>query len=397
VASDAWLPSRLEYQFACSAPENSGEETPGEKVFSAQEYYHGHLDWYNFSIDRGTTTLGEVDAPSLPEGFDAPIVRSFIPTPVQFDGMPNTRWWTFEEGKTNFGDIKPDTTDINKLLLIEFGLIYANDWFLLPVTLPAGAVATLRGLAVRNVFGENLWITPTGRGLDDNPNRWTMYSLDITGTERRPADLCLMMTPTVPKIQEGKPLEEVQLVRDEVANMVWGIEKMIPTPSGESIPGREAAQDTLRYLKRIIGASALEISGPDPAANLRYKIMSSVPENWIPFIATHEKDSNRETRLQRGSMPRIIEGDPEDRIEKVKPRTSLLRTGLDQLIKQSYFIEEEEVLRAGVIVTQGFQRARWYNGQVFNWLGVRKTTGRGEASSHLRFDYLQPVKKAESG
>jgi hypothetical protein len=185
-------------------------------------------------------------------------------------------------------------------------------------------------------------------------------------------------------------------VRDEVANMVWGIEKLIPLPSGESTSGREAARDTLRHMRRIISESAPEEEAAEAAADLRYKIMSSVPENWIPFIATHEEGSNRETRLQRGSMPRIIEGDPEDKIEKVKPRTNLLRAGLDQEPKQSYYLNEEEVLRAGINVNQSFQRARWYNGQVFTWLGVRKRTGRGEASSMLRFDYLQPVKKAES-
>lgn len=390
--NDAWLPSNLEYQFACSAPKDGKE-----KVYTAEEYYHGHLDWYNFSIDPGSEGLGEVEPVPLPEGFNTPIIRSLIPTPVQFDGMPNKRWWAFEEGKTNFGDIKPDTTDINKLLLIEFGLIYANDWYLIPITLPAGAIANVRGMTVKNVFGEHIWITATGRGLDDNPNRWTMYSMDIVGADRRPADLSLMMVPSVPKIQEGKPIEEIQLTRDEVANMVWGIENRVPLPSGESCPGREAARDTLQRLKRIISEAGGAATEPlPPAANLRYKIMSSVPENWIPFIATHKEGTNRQTRLQRGSMPRVLEGDPHTTIEKVKPRTNLLRQGLNQGVKQSYFINEEEVLRAGVILTQGFRRTRWYNGQVINWLGVRKGTGRGEASSQLRFDYLQPVKKAEA-
>ncbi len=44
--------------------------------------------------------------------------------------------------------------------------------------------------------------------------------------------------------------------------------------------------------------------------------------------------------------------------------------------KQSYYINEEEVLRAGTNLTQSFQRTRWYNGQVFVWPGVRKRTGR---------------------
>lgn len=387
-SNDAWLPSNLEYQFDCSAPKDGGE-----KVFTADEYYHGHLDWYNFSIDPNEETLGEVDESGLPTGFKEPILRSFIPTPIQFDGMPNTRWWSFEEGRTNFGDIQPDTTDINKLLLMEFGLVYANDWYLLPFTLPAGSIATVRGMSVRNVFGENFWITASGQGLDDSPGRWTMYSMDIAGRDLRVADLSLMIVPSVPKIQEGKPIEEVQLARDEVANIVWGIETRVPLPSGDSAPGREAALDSVRHLERIIeesGASALDDT-PEPAANLRYRVMSSVPENWIPFISTHVEGSNRETQLQRGSMPRIIEGDPEEEIVKVKPRTNLLREGLDREVKQSYFVHEEEVLRAGVVVTQSFQRTRWYDGQVYNWLGVRKRTGRGEASSQLRFDYLQPV------
>lgn len=387
--NDAWLPSKLEYQFACSAPQGEGEKT-----FSAEEYYHGHLDWYNFSIEPGTASLGEVEATPLPEDFDAPIIRSFIPTPIQFDGMPNTRWWAFEEGRTNFGDIRPDTTDLNKLLLIEFGLVYANDWYLLPVTLPAGAIANVRGMTVKNVFGENTWIAATGRGQDDNPHRWTMYSMDVVGDDLRPADLTAIIVPSVPKIQEGMPIEEVQLARDEVANMAWGIEKRVPLPSGESVPGREAARDTLNYLKRIIALLDADVEEDKlPRADFRYKIMSSVPENWIPFISTHEEGSDRETRLQRGSMPRILEGDPEKRIEKVKPRTNLLRQGLNQTPKQSYFIEEEEVLRAGINISQSFQRTRWYRGQVYTWLGVRKRTGRGEAWSQLKFDYLQTVQK----
>lgn len=390
---DAWLPSNLEYQFECSAPQKSEE-----KVLSAKEYYHGHLDWYNFSIEETTTTLGQVDPLPQPEDFDSPIIRSFIPTPIQFAGMPNTRWWTFEEGKTNFGDIKPDTTDLNKLLLIEFGLIYANDWYLLPITLPAGALINIGGMAVKNVFGENFWITATGKGHDDDPNRWTMYSMDVAGSEQKPADLSFLVVPSVPKIQESNPIEEVQLVRDEIANMVWGIETRIPLPSGESVSGREAAQDLIRYLKRILKPSDPDLTGTvEPAADLRYKVMSNVPENWIPFLSTHEEDSNRETRLQRGSMLRVIEVDSQKKIhvERVKPRTNLLREGLNQSNKQSYFINEEEVLRAGTSLTQSFQRTRWYSGQIYTWLGVRKQTGRGEASSQLRFDYLQTVKKSD--
>ncbi len=384
--NDAWLASQLEYQFSCSAPKPFGEQ-----IYSAKEYYHGHLDWYNFSIDDTQTTLGEIDNEVVPPEINENIIRSFIPTPAKFDGMPNTRWWAFEEGKTNFGDINPDTTDINKLLLMEFGLVYANDWYILPVTVSAGTIVNIQGLSVKNVFGENLWVRPTGAGLDDDPGRWTMYSLDIAGKQQRDADMSLVVVPSVPKIHEGKPIEEVMLTRDEMANMVWGIETRVPSPSGIGIPGREAARDTVNYIKRLLGDAALQ-EDIEPQATLRYKVMSSVPENWIPFISSHIDEDFRSIQLQRGAMPRIIEGDTAA-LEKVRPRCSLLRAGLDSYPKEAFFVYEEEVPRSGITVNQSFQRTRWYNGETFTWLGVRKRTGRGESSSQLKFDYLKHVKR----
>ena len=146
--------------------------------------------------------------------------------------MPDTRWWAFEDGKTNFGDIKPSTTDLAKLLLIEFGLVYANDWFLLPYTVPVGSALNIRGLAVTNTFGERLSIEAAGRGSDETWQRWAMFGLNIKGTVDEPADLTLLVLPTVPKIQESAPVEEVAFIRDEMANMVWGIEDTIPMPHG---------------------------------------------------------------------------------------------------------------------------------------------------------------------
>jgi hypothetical protein len=52
-------------------------------------------------------------------------------------------------------------------------------------------------------------------------------------------------------------------------------------------------------------------------------------------------------------------------------------------------IEEEEVPREGALVERSFQYARWYDGGRLLWLGRRKTFGRGESSSGLRFDFLR--------
>jgi len=378
---NAWLPSRLEYQFHCSAP-----QPEGERVLTASEYYHGHLDWYNLNFDPTRETLGETAvAPS--EEVLGKTIRTLLPTPVMFDGMPNARWWAFEDGRVNYSYINPGTQELSKLLFMEFGLIYANDWFLIPIDLPVSSLAKVRGLVVTNVFGEKFWLEASGRGQDQDWDRWNMYSIDIEGQAQVPADTSILLLPTVPKIQEGRPFETVTFIRDEMANMVWGIETTIPLPHGESVTGSGAAAQYRDYLQRLVNASLPAQPAEDeeaPLAQIRYEIMNQIPENWIPFIPVHLDDENREIQLQRAAMPRFLENS--DSAEKVRPRTVLLQEGLAD--KKPYFIFEEEIPRSGINVSQAYQRTRWKNGQVITWFGVRKTTGRGQGSSGLAFDRI---------
>jgi hypothetical protein len=382
ASQDAWNSSHLEYQFACSAP------TPTtEKVYTADEYYQGHLDWYNFDLGPNSEGLGSLPTPPVdPRSTNT---QTLIPAPLVFEGMPNTRWWSFEDRKTNFGDVKPDTTDLAKLLLIEFGLVYANDWFLIPYTLPTGSIASIRGMMVTNVFGERFWIESAGSGLDDKWQRWSMFTINTKGNANEVADTSLLLLPTVPKIQESSPLEEILLIRDEMANMVWAIEKTIPLPTGNSKSGSEAAIETHNFYQGLIPKPINPAVTKINDAKISYLAMTSVPEQWIPFVPVHLDGNNRKIQLQRAAMPRILEGDS-SKPRKVRPRTVLMQLGLNK--KEPYFIHEEEVLRAGVRVTQSFQRTRWHDGQTFVWMGVRKQTGRGQGSSGLAFDKIVDVK-----
>jgi hypothetical protein len=379
---DAWLPDHLEYQFAVAAPDSSGSS-----VLKAEEYYHGRLDWYNLDIDPTRTDLEPETIPTAPGILPEP-TQSFIPTEMRFEGMPHTRWWTFEDSRTSFGNLNAGTKDLAQLMLMEFGLIYANDWFLFPLTLPIGTSTRIKGLAVTNVFGERTWIDAAGRGQDENWQRWNMYTHAVYDDDNVQADMRTVLLPTVPKIQESKPVEEVLFIRDEMANMVWGIESRVPMVDGHSIPGYEAGVDLKQFYERLISLTPAP-EPPDATAPVRYQVMSNyVPENWIPFIPVHVPGSNREIRLQRAALPRIIPRDP-NRPEKIRPRTALLREGM--VNGEPYFVNEEEITRAGTDVRQSFQRTRWHDGRCIVWFGVRKLTGRGEGLSNLRFDYLAPV------
>ena len=379
----SWKPAYLEHQFACSAPQEKQE-----KVFIADEYYHGHLDWYNLDIHNSKQSLPDLAEPSSVE---KSFTLSFIPSPVTFAGMPHNRWWTFEDWKTNLGNITPSTTDIHQMMVLDFGLNYANDWFLVPFTLPTGSIADVKGLMVTNVFGEKIWVEAAGKGFDEEWQRWSMFHLNTRGDLNVPADLSLLLLPTSPKILEGKPLEEIYMLRDEIANMVWGVESRIPLAMGKSKPGKEAGQELkAKYQQMVIPVDPLPLS--ENEAKIRYQIVNQVPEHWIPFIPVHKTNDNRQIQVQRAAMPRILTGADQNVLPaKIEPRTSILREGLDREEKQPYFIHEEEIPRSGIRVSKSFQRTRWYNGKVFTWVGFRKQVGRGEGHSGLAFDQILPV------
>ena len=132
----------------------------------------------------------------------------------------------------------------------------------------------------------------------------------------------------------------------------------------------------------------------DPLENdaaWRYHVMTRVPENWNPFIPVHVPGSIREIHLRRAAMPRLIDGDPIPP-EPIRSRSDLLRHNLGS--SDPYDIHEEEVPRAGIEVSQSFQRTRLYGGAVFTRFGVRKQTGRGEKSNGLRFDQLRRKRRS---
>jgi hypothetical protein len=385
----SWKPSYLEHQFACSAPKSGAE-----KVLVADEYYHGHLDWYNLDIHNEQDELiNNGNNPSVGDDIEDQLTLSFLPSPVAFPGMPHNRWWTLEDWKTNLGNINPSTTDLNQLMLLDFSLNYANDWFMVPFTLPVGSIANVEGLMVTNVFGEKTWVEAASKGQDEDWNKWGMFNLNVRGDLEVPTDLSLLLLPASPKVLEGKPLEEIFLLRDEIANMVWGVESQVPLATGKSKPGREAGQELRNKHQQFADLTASPLPTiVENDAKISYQIVNSVPEEWIPFAPVHKQGSNRQIQLQRAAMPRILSGDIQTPA-KIEPRTSILREGLDEAIKQPFFLHEEEVLRAGIKVHKSFQRTRWLNGKVYNWIGFRKQVGRGEGYSGLAFDQINPVEK----
>ena len=377
---DAWAPSYLEYQMSVAA---DGALEGHQTVLDAEEYHHGHLDWYSFDIREAGPEDGLPDlepglVPRRPPQLSEPL--AFIPTPVEFAGMPNLRWWQLEDQQTDFGSLNAGTTDVALLMLAEFGLVYGNDWSLVPYDLEVGSLARVTGLVVTDSFGERTLVRAAGRG-----RRRRLAAMGPLPPQRRsdgPPDDRLFLAPALARSEGGSPIEEVVLARDEVANMVWGIEAVIPGVRGDGTNGFEAATALTAYLARTQPAARRTATGRDRRRD-PLRARHDGPGELDPL---HRHRTSQGRTARSGSSGRRCRGSPRRELsDVVEPRGVLLRDGLDA--GERYFVHEEEVPRGGAVVGAGVPAER--GGATVGsstWLGRRKTTGRGPGASGLRFD-----------
>jgi hypothetical protein len=354
-----WQPGRLEYMAGVNATTEAGTATldvyPGDD---------GLIDWAAFTL-RSVT-----DGAPLPA-----TTRTMIPAHVRFKGMPNARFWDFENGTLDFGDLKPDKRDLARLALMDFMLVHANDWFMLPVEVPIGATYQLDTLIVHDVFGIDTVI----RRADHEslgPGHWTMYSTSLSGEPEAVADFFLLPPSAGSALQPGRVVEEIRFTRDEMANMVWAIENMLENAAGEPWPQheRDAARNPV---------STPPPPGQMPPVPLKYQIESRVPEYWIPFLPVSLDPASGVVALELASAT------ASDGHTPIPPRGRVLNpTSIDAA--SAYQIPEEEVPRNGVRVQRLAVRSRWHDGSTQMWQLRRIQPGTGESSSALRFDQVLP-------
>jgi hypothetical protein len=385
ATSSAWIAAQMEYQFACSLPSPSTDNT----ILTAAEYSAGDLEWYSMDVDRNANIPGlSGPATAAEKEKITTAVITVMPQEAKFAGAPNSRWWQFEDANIDLGDIKADATDISKVIFVEYALLYNTDWLVAPFPVKTGTLTSMKGIVVTDVFGEQSFVKPALQGETGNWRAWGMYNLSVAGANNNlPADTRLFLAPATVKTMESEPLEEVHFVRDEMSNHVWAVEVQQPNPLGAAIDSHVYTKNVQAVLENLDPAKPVPV-----AENALYKFTlgNTVPANWIPFVPVHLPGSKREVQLQRASMPLLFK----EAYSHIRPRTALLRHGIDeQDVQQApYFIHEEEIPRSGLKIKGTYQRTRWYNGKVVNWYGISKQTGRGEGSSGLKYDTITRMK-----
>ena len=352
-----WLPERMEYAFSVGT-----RFSDGEVPLTAEEYFEGHLDWYAFDVNL-EVTLGGASDDTVTE-----ITQSAIPAPVSFRGMPTPRFWEFEDAQVDFGSVDAGPTDLARMLLVEFSLTYGNDWFVIPVELPVGSLYRCRSLVIEDTFGVRTLLKAASQ-LSEPHASWRMFQQSHTRRSGlpKPASNLFFLTPSLLKGMESKPIEEVLFLRDEMANMAWGVERIVES----------AAEKPLNRFEQEIQTDP-PFQSADPN-KLIYKLATKVPDNWVPLLPVK---SDEGLRLRRGKVLKV-DGPP----AFVAAQGNILQPAVTS--ESGLRIFEEEIPREGIRVTRHYQITRWHDGSTHLWIGRRKKVGRGEGSSGLRFDVLK--------
>jgi hypothetical protein len=341
---NSWVPERLERRF---------ELTVGSKaVLGAPGHTREKVDWFDFDFVAGAEPIGTA----------ASETRARVPTTIQFPGQPRSRFWEFEEATLSLARMDATTTDLGRLALVEFSTIYGNDWFTFPIPVTYGSLQAISNVVVRDTFGTHELIPPAADAA------WAMYR--PTGSPLASPALAVPAVTVAPLA--GDVVEEVRFLRDEMANFVWGVEQIVTDADGTR---RDLVDEYVR-------AAATPTPIP-PNADVAYRLMTEVPDHWVPFIPVHLPGSSRQVGLIEAVLPRPNSWGA---LEISSPRSSVLQE------LRGRVIPEEEIPSAGVVVRRRWFLARSDDGGRHAWAARSVTVGRGEGASGLRFDVADPVR-----
>jgi hypothetical protein len=346
-APAAWDPQRLEYRFRLAA------RLPAARTeLVADEYDGAGVEWYTF--DRSG-----FDPPRGSGATATPV--DVTPVPVTYPGMPRPRFWELEDGHVNLDTLA--ATDAAHAVLVTFAHEYANDWFLVPLAVPPG-VTTITALTVTDTFATTTEV-PAVAAADGGRGPWRLWEMSTSDADPGPGAGMRLLVPPAPAPLTGDPIEDVLVLRDEMANLAWLVERTTGDGDGEPVDRYR------RYLKLRPPADPAFDAGGRPEERLRYRLGTALPDYWYPLVSTTAP--NGRPMLGLATLPPGATGVDDEgvrgRLVPHVPGTA---------------IADEEALREGV---QVIRQDRIVGGVL--WRARLKRPGPGEGVSGLRFDIVE--------
>jgi len=329
----------------------------------------GFCDWWSYEILGGGTSLSD----------GVVYTRWMQPAHIRLRGMPNARWWDFEPSATDFGAIQTDQRDLARMALMEFMLVQGNDWFMVPFQMHVGTLCQIDRLRVHDVFGGTTDVPRADRVGVGGDNNWTMFS---TSFKSGVGEFFHLPASAGATRQDGPVVEEVQFLRDEMANMAWAIEHTVSTQIGEPFDRRGRADQR--------ASAAATPTGEVP---LRWVLQSEVPAFWYPLLPVRVGVGVEGTvMLELGESVLATESE----LERAEPAGRMIMPDdagmlLSDGRRTNAVWREEEIPRPGLRLLRRVVRSRWIDGSTHVWLLRTTQVGVGEGPSGLRFDVAEAL------
>jgi len=247
VATSAWNPANLEYQYAVEAA-GFGHYTvwPGDG---------GEATWEAFSA------TSQLPSPSLEAPQRTTITR--LPASVRFRGQPANRYWDFDNAAIDPGAIEIERRDVAKLVLSDLLQMHGDEWYVVPLEQQVGTIMRLDAVLVHDVFGTLTLVPPT------NGAAWTAFETSGNALAKG-----ILLSPTAEAaVQYSAPIGEVRFVRDDMSTVIWAIEEITTGNLGQPLRGHD------RSLRQAAPAAPSgEVMSP------RYVLRPPAPKHWTAYL-----------------------------------------------------------------------------------------------------------------
>jgi hypothetical protein len=303
-------------------------------VALAAPSYTGELEWHAFDVVPGGR-LREGTAPQ------SSVIEPTIPTAVTFPGKAQNRFWELEDAAVELAKVAGSEGGLVRGLLLEFVLVSGVDWFVVPVTLPNGAMHELTRFEVSDTFGDRAMVPALASGSPAG-RRFAFWRLEGSDASR------LLLPDASGRPLQSESVERLQLIRDEASNLVWAVE------------------DWIEGFLRPVSLHERPVETATAGGEPRYRAQSLVPPGFFPLFPD-------------GAQLRV--------------GTVLSATGAARDIRaralETLAFHLEALPSEGAELSRSFQWLREASGRSVLWLGRSVGPARTPPSPSIQFDTIE--------
>lgn len=350
---DNWQPDQLDYRYAAHVAAGASRREVVAPTWGGEP-----PDWSDLDVTDAGGAAGIDSAAAVRAGSSAANL-------LTYPGMPDHRWWAFEDGRVNLARLDLGVTDVARMLVVEFAGLFSNDWYMQPVDLPLGSLNTVVELVVTDSHKRARALRAADEPSSPRAGApgFALFSHTWSRNDT-PAGTAsgLLLPPASVASQRSGPLETVVLLRDDTADLGWALEVLVESDDGEEID-RVAAANERR---------PPPVASPPDRSVAQYRLETTVDPYQFPLVPSPE-----------GAPVYLVVNPPvgtrNDTVVYPSPLGLLLPAS-------SSGIRQEELPREGMRLSRHAVVTRSFDGAVARWTVRNRYVVASSPAPRIEFD-----------